>query len=253
MATAWGRRDTAKRTVVVLVVLLAGLAGSIGLAEAVSPGEPHYPDLRTRTPADLQVLFEAGKKVLRFSNTVYNWGKGPLELRPKHKPHNTTEAYQRVYSHDTSGSPFLVSESLVGTFVFHRSHRHCHFEGFDLYELLNDSGGNIGSLINVSKKTTVCIRDNADPEPGAGSLDHFGWGGYWRCDKNATEGLSVGYGDTYPWNIEGQSLDISGLPDGCYWLRSTANPDGNLQESDYSNNWAAIRFFVSGTAVSSCP
>src|SRR5688572_27406816 len=211
-------------------------------------GLAHYPDLRTRVPADLVIRIENGRKLLRFSNTVYNWGDGPLELRPKQRPRNQTEAYQRIYSHASDGTPTLFSDTLVGTFVFHRNHHHWHFEGFALYEVLSAGGG----LIAVSQKTTVCVRDNPDPEPDptVTTLPHFAWGDNGRCDKNAIEGLSVGYGDTYPWNIDGQSVDITGLSDGCYVFRSTANPNRTIIESDYDNNSAAVTFSLSGTTVS---
>jgi hypothetical protein len=239
-------------TLVLVATVMAVVAGPTGGSQAVSPGSIHYPDLRTRAPGDLRIRWEDVKKLLRFSNTIYNWGNGPLELRPKNKPRGTTDAYQRLYSHDGNGTPNLVEEKLVGTFVFHRAHHHWHFEGFALYELLNDSGGSIGSLIKASKKTTVCIRDNAAAESGGDSLEHFGWGAYSRCDKAATEGLSVGYGDTYPWNIDGQSLDITGLADGCYWLRSTADPDGRLVESNNDNNTGVVRFKVNGDSIEAC-
>jgi hypothetical protein len=224
----------------VVDVSLAGPAGSI-----------HKPDLQTRPPANLTIQIQNGQKLLRFSNTVYNWGAGPLEVRPKQKPRNQTEAYQRLYSHDANGTPYLVSETLIGTFVFHRNHHHWHFEAFALYEILDESGG----FIQESRKTTVCIRDNADPETEGDSLEHFGWGNNGRCDKNAIEGLSVGYGDTYPWNIDGQSFNITSLEDGCYRLRSTANPAGNIMESNYENNSAEVSFQLSGTTltVGSCP
>jgi hypothetical protein len=140
----------------------------------------------------------------------------------------------------------LYSETLIGTFVFHRNHHHWHFEGFALYEILTVSDGQLAA----SLKTTVCIRDNVSPEDGAESLAHFGWGDNGRCDKNALEGLSVGYGDTYPWNIDGQSIDITELNDGCYIFRSTANPNRSIIESDYGNNSAAVSFRLSGTAIS---
>jgi hypothetical protein len=241
-----------KLSLALVAAVVAGLAFQLGDSQAVTPGEIHQPDLRTRVPADLRIRWESGKKLLRFSNTVYNWGSGPLELRPKNKPRGTTDAYQRLYSHEANGTTYVAEEKLVGTFVFHRAHHHWHFEGFALYELLNDSNGSIGSIIATSKKTTVCIRDNATPESGAESLEHSGWGDYSRCDKAAIEGLSVGYGDTYPWNIEGQAMDVTDLANGCYWLRSTADPDGKLAESNDGNNSAVVRFKINGDSIESC-
>ena len=240
----------------VVIAATVGFVAWLGVASvgrAEPSGDIHYPDLRTRVPSDLRITIESGKKLLRFSNTVYNFGDGPWELRPKHLANTKTEMFQRLYSHDANGKPYLISETFVGISDFHRPHRHWHVNDIALYQLFRDGAGSIGDLITGTSKTSVCIRDNASPEAGASSLEHFGWGGYSRCDKKAIQGLRVGYGDTYPWNIDGQSLAITGLADGCYWLRSTANPNGNFLESDTSNNSAAVRFSISGNDITGCP
>jgi hypothetical protein len=69
-----------------------------------------------------------------------------------------------------------------------------------------------------------------------------------------TMGHSRGWGDTYPWGLVGQYLDITGLPDGRYRLRVTA--DGNsadrsdrFLDSDETNNstWADLQ--ITGDTV----
>ena len=54
------------------------------------------------------------------------------------------------------------------------------------------------------------------------------------------EGSSVGYTDKYPANFHGQSLDISNVPAGRYWLVHRANPDFHLRESHYGDDAASL-------------
>src|SRR5207253_9824049 len=70
-------------------------------------GTPHYPDLVTLPPFDIGIEYDSGtgKKLLRFSNAVANLGEGPLDVVPvNNATTGTTEAYQRLYSHDTNGN-----------------------------------------------------------------------------------------------------------------------------------------------------
>ena len=50
------------------------------------------------------------------------------------------------------------------------------------------------------------------------------------------EGISVGYGDDYTANLEGQYLRLTGLRAGRYVLVHTVNAKHRLRELDYSNN-----------------
>jgi len=51
-----------------------------------------------------------------------------------------------------------------------------------------------------------------------------------------------GYGDDYVPRLEGQSIDITGLPAGRYALRHRVNVDRALRESDYGDNSAEVLF-----------
>jgi hypothetical protein len=63
--------------------------------------------------------------------------------------------------------------------------------------------------------------------------------GYGTCTYGR-QGLSVGWVDVYDHYLPGQSIDISGVPDGVYALISTADPFNLIQESDESNNAAVV-------------
>jgi hypothetical protein len=54
------------------------------------------------------------------------------------------------------------------------------------------------------------------------------------------EGITPGFGDDYSALLEGQYLDITGLPAGKYVLVHRANADRAIVESDYSNNASSV-------------
>ena len=57
-----------------------------------------------------------------------------------------------------------------------------------------------------------------------------------------TMGVSVGWGDKYPWHMIEQSIDIKGIPDGTYRIREIADPYDWFEETDETNNetWVDI-------------
>jgi len=71
---------------------------------------------------------------------------------------------------------------------------------------------------------------------------------YRGCGQSL-QGLSAGWGDTYKSFLDGQSLHLAVLKDGYYGLKSTANPDAILLESNYDNNAALIYLDIRGMRV----
>ena len=55
-----------------------------------------------------------------------------------------------------------------------------------------------------------------------------------------TQGISVGFGDAYAANLEGQYLPLTGLRAGRYVLIHRVNADGRLREQRYDNNAASV-------------
>ena len=242
----------------VLAVAIASLLGAaVGAAQADDADTVHYPNLRTLTPSNIKVQRDraTGTKLLRFSNTVANLGDGRLELRSENDPiTGTTQAYQRLYSHDSNGNWYLSGETLVGNFRFHVAHNHWHFEDFAVYELRDvaDDGG-VGGVLRSTEKVTFCIIDTGLFDA---SLEHATGPTYSSCGPSATQGLSVGWGDKYTWNLAGQSIDITDVPNGDYWLVSTADPEHLIDEGGgarETNNTAAAKIRLRGNGVRVLP
>jgi hypothetical protein len=208
-----------------------------------------YPNLRTLSPRDLRFdttdispnLEGVVHNVLRFSNTVWNAGAGPLELRGTINPETKTgTAYQRVYDNEGGFKDFLTGN----TFYWHEAHHHYHFDNWGRYELWTKanydnwiaSGRKEGNPI-VGSKTTSCVEDeefikNLPNQPYPPAYEANG------CFPNSQnlmlQGLSPGWGDTYDYYRPDQWIDLGEngkLATGTYVLRSIVDPLNKIYES----------------------
>jgi glucose/arabinose dehydrogenase len=103
------------------------------------------------------------------------------------------------------------------------------------------------SLVRTSGKTTYCLHDvfRLDSPPPGSPLTP----GYPGCDAKV-QGISAGWVDVYDMSLAGQQVDIEGLPDGRYLIKSTADPADLVLERDETNNSATAVIEIKGTEVS---
>jgi Lysyl oxidase len=142
--------------------------------------------------------------------TSWNNGAGPLELRAGEidTVGNRQNVYQRVYLSD--GQPF------------------------------NAPGGSQ----RTSSKTTFCVMDTTKINtslPGAP-----GSAVYTTCG-NTIQGMSVGWGDTYRYYLEGQSIDFTGNPSGDYKLIIEIDPKKRIIESNEEDNISCVLLRINVT------
>jgi hypothetical protein len=232
-----------------------------------------YPNMRTLPPRELRfdrtdVSADSHgdlHNVLRFSNTVYNTGEGPVEIRatinqslnPPSGP-----AYQRIYDDQGGHVDIPLSGS---TLYYHPVHVHYHFDHWGGYELWTKtaydawiaSGQTTGRPDLVGQKTTSCVED----EEFVTSILSAVWPSAYppaACmpDRNnvIAQGLSSGWGDTYDYYRFEQWIDLGQgtLADGTYVLRSVSDPQNLVYESpskaddarEGSNDNSSITTFV---------
>jgi hypothetical protein len=106
----------------------------------------------------------------------------------------------------------------------------------------------------VSNKQAFCLAPTdaidltvpgADWKPGDDGLG-TACGSYDPDAQWTRETLQAGWGDTY-YQVTGTSLNVTGLPNGIYYLAVKANPKGLLYETDKSNNLELRKIRLGGT------
>src|SRR4051812_211163 len=230
---------------------LVPLAVALGLA-TVAPSTALagdlLPDLDQETPRNLQVATDQTGAIPRFhlgfESAVDNRGAGPLVISGHRDSQDQPEmvADQEIQASD--GTTRTVPDVGRLRYVYSEDHDHWHLLGFDHYELRK--AGNY-KLFAPDQKTGFCLGDRYDTDtttqrPGEPAQAFYT--GY--CGRTQTEllslveGISVGYGDVYFANLEGQFVDLSGVPAGQYYLVHRVNADRKLVESDYSNDASSL-------------
>jgi len=231
------------RLAVVVLVLLLAACGSSG----DGPREL-LPDLVQSPPRALTVYRAGDSWRLAFLSAVENVGSGPIILEGRRPDQATPAMAVRQLVRRSDGSS--VSYPVAGEIRFVRSetHRHWHFLDFERYELI----GLDGRTLDRDQKTGFCLGDRYDAHAGSKVLGEPAqpiWTqecGHGQPERLVVrEGISPGYGDDYVPRLEGQWIDITGLPAGRYVLRHRVNVDRSLRESDYGNNSAEVPFDLS--------
>ena len=229
-----------------VLLAVAALAVSHSASSRAAAATERLPDLEQEVPSGLEITRHARAPHWRlgFRSAVRNVGDGPLTISG-HRPKPGVEKMVADQVIELDGAPAaVVSGAGRLRYVRARDHRHWHLLGFDRYELRRPGGR---ALIR-DRKSGFCLGDRyavtgldlpaRAPEKVYRSrcgLDHPELMGI-------REGISVGYGDDYVANLEGQWLPLDGLRAGRYLLVHRANADGRLREKTRANNAASVLF-----------
>ena len=226
------------------------------VAQAVLPGpvvatSDRLPNLRMLPLHDWHIQNVNGRRLLRFTTIMANKGPGAFETRG-HRPDTATRQMkvdQVIY--DAAGGSRRVHTGATGSYAGD-GHDHWHVQRIMTYELYKVDNP---ATVRGGAKTGFCFLDTTRWRlglPGARQTPYYqeSWCGTRRTLSNRV-GISVGWGDRYPWNFTFQWIDITGLPAGRYVVRSTVDIGNWYRETnDYDNcSWARIRIPPSGTSV----
>jgi Lysyl oxidase len=225
---------------------IAALAVDHSAASRAATATERLPDLEQAVPSGLEITEHkrAPHWRLGFRSAVSNVGDGPLIISGR-RPVPGVEKMVADQVIELDGAPVAV---VPGTgrlrYVRAKDHRHWHLLGFDRYEMRRPGGR---TLVR-DRKSGVCLggryaltgRDLPASPPAKVytsrcGLDHPELMG-------VREGISVGYGDDYVANLEGQWLPLDGLRAGRYLLVHRTNADGRLRERTRDNNEASVLF-----------
>jgi Lysyl oxidase len=225
----------------------AAASGGSGLAAATEL----LPDLDPLEPRRVNVGSVDGAWALTFGAATDNLGDGPVMIHGERSdPSAPMQVTQLVLRSDGTKAVYSNVGKIV--YVTESDHQHFHLLGFMTYELRDVA---TYRLVRPSQKTGFCVMDDGpsasyDPKhkpPNTPPKPVYTE----RCglmQPNALtvdEGLSVGYGDYYNPVLEGQSIDLTGVSDGRYYLVVRSNQAGLIHESNYKNNGASVQLLLS--------
>jgi len=230
-------------------VMVAGVAlsgESAVFAEPTVPATAILPDVIEEVPHHLQIQNTRQGEFLRFSTTHINIGAGNLQIRGGGQVEpcvidgiaydQCTVATQELL--DASGN--VVGTHPAGVAFFHPEHNHWHQSGVAEFAVRSSLDG---PPISAGTKITFCFVD----------VEFIGTTGaqkkgqprtYWECNGDL-QGLASGWADAYHQSTPLQELDITGLPEGEYFLTHLADPDDHWIESDETNNFTWVKFGLS--------
>lgn len=228
-----------RKTVMVSSLLALAAFGAPAAASAAD----RLPDLGMARLSDFKIGSGSdGSRLLRYTTTIVNVGTGPFELRAQRASESqaTMTVDQRIY--DDSASSRDVPTAAVA-FLGGDGHDHWHVRDLE-HSVLTDGNG----IVATSAKHGFCFWDNVKYRlalPGApGSAVYGGAGCGDHSSLEVSMGLSVGWGDAYPWRLPDQNIDITGLAPGRYTLSVTADDGEWFAESNEANNSTSVELEI---------
>jgi hypothetical protein len=222
---------------VVSVAALSAGGGEPAARAGTAASAALLPDLRQELPARVAIeRVRTGPGTVRerlgFRSAVDNVGDGPLELEGRRSSLAERDLRVEQRIHHADGSVTRVAGAGRLRYTESPDHEHWHLLGFDRYELRDGSG----RRVVADRKTGFCLGDRyvsalaarlpAAPPRGRYTTD---CGGGERDRLTLREGISVGYGDDYDPQLEGQFLDVTEVPDGRYVLVHRVDADRRLR------------------------
>jgi hypothetical protein len=233
---------------VVSVAALSAGGGEPAARAGTAASAALLPDLRQELPARVAIeRVRTGPGTVRerlgFRSAVDNVGDGPLELEGRRSSLAERDLRVEQRIHHADGSVTRVAGAGRLRYTESPDHEHWHLVGFDRSELRDGSG----RRVVADRKTGFCLGDRyvsalaarlpAAPPRGRYTTD---CGGGERDRLTLREGISVGYGDDYDPQLEGQFLDVTEVPDGRYVLVHRVDADRRLRQLTTRNDVASV-------------
>jgi hypothetical protein len=226
----------------------AGVVLSSALGAAKGPGQPLYPNVVEEVPSHLGIQNDHQREWLRFSTTHINLGPGNLQIRGGGQIapctidgihyDQCTVATQEIL--DSSGNVVLTHPA--GVAFFHPEHNHWHQSAVAAFKIMTGDPSSPGSCSKTScgneiatgVKITFCFVDVVFTGVTGKEKKAFPRA-YFECNGDF-QGLAVGWADEYHQSTPLQELEVTGLPEGNYFLTHEADPDNHWLEGPAANS-----------------
>jgi Lysyl oxidase len=247
---------TRERTVSLGIAIALVLLLTAFVVQALRPGpvmaaSDQLPNLRMLPLDDWRIQNVNGRRLLRFTTIMANAGPGHFEVRGRRPDTATKTMTIRQVIFDSAGGSRAVHTGAIGRYAGD-GHDHWHVQRIMTYELYKVDNP---ATVRGGAKAGFCFLDTTAwrlslPHARQNPYYQESWCGTRQALSNRI-GISVGWGDRYPWDFAFQWIDITGLPSGRYVVRSTVDiGDWYRETKDYDNcKWARIRIPATGTRV----
>ena len=226
------------------------------------------PDMRNAEKA-LLTHFENATQI-RFSVATPNTGAGPLEMNGsatecfcntnpvpcgtvcpagQELKHNV---YQKIYHR--AGNTMTSYTRAAGQMEYHPTHNHIHVDHWTNNTLRirsSDPNPTHWPIIGTAYKVSFCLINLGSCDSYAGyckddqgnilmnsSFPNYNFGQVSGCGLG--QGIYPGRVDEYSAGLDGQSIDLTNICNGTYYLVSITDPENAVKEFSENNNWAAI-------------
>ncbi len=194
----------------------------------------------------------SARHCLRFSLGPANVGDGPFMLRfPALSGMAAPEpVYQIVQYADGT-----TEERQAGTALYHKTHLHHHHNGFGSLELFRVTDARRGLMVQAG----------TGPKQGFCMLDFMiaDWRSFRNDPANSIQqdcapvdgatgtqlGLGRGWADIYTYGLDGNYVEFGDNPDGRYVIRSVADANNDVLETDETDNAGYAYIEIKGATV----
>jgi hypothetical protein len=194
--------------------------------------------------ADFRITYSGSRRLLRFTSTMTNWGRGALEIRATRPNTSTPWNVDQVIFNSAGGSRRV--DTVLNMSYGGDGHGHWHVNRMvdvDMWSTFRHAAG--AKLGYCFFDTTIVNRSL----PGARGTPFYRES---MCARQTgltnRVGISVGWGDKYQWSLPFQWIDITGLPSGEYRVRAIVDARNRLVESNDANNCTYTRIGISRTS-----
>lgn len=237
-----------RRVVPAFVSFLAvvGLV-AVGPAGAFAQTSPLLPDLAMLQPNEFRLeLLGGGVRRVRFSSYIVNLGPGRFDAYGSDPDPADPTRLTRVTQRLQQDGGWVSQPTGATMFYAGDGHDHWHVFGLQDWKLAFQATPN--DRIATGTKTGFCFWDNVNlsnaPRFYTGSVEC-----HQQANGTVPMGLSVSWGDKYPWSIGFQYIDVSHLPNGNYCLTQTADPRGEFIEANRANNSVQTLISIGSSTV----
>ena len=121
---------------------------------------------------------------------------------------------------------------------FHPEHNHWHQSAVALFQLRTSLDNYPASPVTPGEDHLLFVDVETIARPAREKKAYPRT--YFECNGDF-QGLAAHWVDSYHQSTPLQELDITGIPDGVYYLTHQADPDNHWLESDETNNFTWIR------------